>query len=209
MKNYLPASRKLSPTVAQFQQLVLLDQQSSIDGFDKEIHFAAIMSNMTYQQAAEELTMDQILEINRIYSFPDMNKVVPRLPRRTRIRGKLYKIMPNFTYLKGGEFLDFEHFTRTPDTSVEELHNIMALFVRPYIIPYIWVARRKEPAKRYLDRAKFLQDYAPAEIGCMISAFFLQVWRQLYCRIPPREDGSRRRKMKSSPKKNSSTKPNT
>jgi len=168
--------------VAQFQQLVLLEQDDTVNGFDKEIRFAAIMTNRTYQEAEEDMTMDEIMEVNRRWGFPNMDTAVPRLPRRVWIRGRLFEIIPDFSKLNAGEFTSFEHMTRTPANAVRDLHLIMALLTREYRIPYLVKGRRKEPAETYLARAEFLQDHAPAWIGAMVAAFFLQVWKQLSVR---------------------------
>lgn len=186
--------KRLHPTIAQYQQLVLLAQDDQVNGYDREIRFAAIMSKLTYQDAEETLSIKDILDINRRWQFPDMAAVVPRLPRRVWIQGRLYRIAPEFNKLMAGEFTSFEHLTRTPDNAVREMHYVMALLIRPYRIPYLWRAKKKESSATYLTRANYLQDHAPAWIGCMISAFFLQVWRQLSDPTYSRQNGIAKRK---------------
>jgi hypothetical protein len=168
--------------VAQFQQLVALVDDNTTTGFDREIRFAAIMTSRTYREAEEDMTMNEILELNRRWRFPDMATAVPRLPRRIWIRGHLFEIIPDFTKLNAGEFTSFEHMTRTPETSVQELHHLLALLTREYRIPYLLKGRRKESPDTYLARARFMQDHAPAWVGAMVTAFFLQVWKQLSVR---------------------------
>jgi hypothetical protein len=182
--------KQLQPTIAQYQQLVILEKDDAVRGFDREIRFAAIMTNKTYQEAEEDLEMNTIIEINRRWKFPDMATATPRLPKRVWIKGRLFSITPDFTKLLAGEFTAFEHMTRTPENAVRDLHLVLALLTREYRIPYLQKGKQKETPEAYLARAEFLQDNAPAWIGCMVSAFFLQVWKQLSDRTRSSQAGT-------------------
>lgn len=182
--------RKKGPSVAQFQELVLLEKEESLKGFDRELRFAAIMKGLSPSQAEEELTMDEIMQINREFDFPDMSKVPPALPRRAWIAGRLFEIRPNFAALNFGDFVAFEHFTRTEATSVRELHNIMALLMKEIKLSNLWAPAKEKP-EAYLERAAFLQANGPAWLGCQIAGFFTEVWKELCGPTSKQPGGSR------------------
>jgi hypothetical protein len=204
--------KKMRPTVAQFQELVLLEKEDALRGIDKEVRFCAIMMGLSIQEAQETLSMDQIMEINRRFVRPSFDDTRVRLPRRVWIKGRLFKVCPDFTALSFGEFVAFEHFVRTPDTATREMHHIMALLTREIKPPYIWPGRKRseikpsinpdrleqEAAKTYLERARFMQEWAPADLGLDMSAFFLQVWRELCSHISSKNPGVRWMKLRGS-----------
>jgi hypothetical protein len=167
------------PTIRQFQEHAALAVDDNQRGIDRELRFAAIMRNMTVQEAEEKISLDEIMEINRRYKMPTAGEEVTSIPRTIWIRGRLFRLFPDFTRLTFGEFAAFEHFTRTPKTSTREMHNIVALLTREIRPPYLRARGRKEPAEVYLERAAFLQDNAPAQLATSISAFFLRVWTEL------------------------------
>lgn len=163
-------------TIKQFQQLESLRKEETIGNFDKEVRFAAIILNMTNEQA-DELPMSKVMQVNKNYVTPQAKD---RIPKRTFIGGRLFQVIPDFTLLNAGEFTAFEHFTRTPNTTLNELHNIVALLTREVKFPYLKQQPRKEDPDTYLKRAIFMQDNAPAELAMTISGFFLRVWNQSY-----------------------------
>ncbi len=171
--------KKLHPTIKQFQELYLLQLDGNED-FQAQVNFAAIIKGITRDQA-EELTLQEVFDIHHRYHFPDPNQLLPKLPRRIKIKGRRFRVYPNFLMLKTGEFTAFEHFRRTEKTSIQELHHIIGLLTRE--IKWTWrgprATARKEAADVYLERSEWLQEYAPAMIALQISAFFLMVWREL------------------------------
>lgn len=169
-------NKKNNPTIKQFQQLIILEKEGELDGFDRELRFAAIMRGLSNKEAEETLELKDIMETNSKFQMPNQGKPIYTYPKRVWIKRRCFQIMPDYTRLKFGEFTAFEHFTRTPNTSVREMHNILALLTREVKFPYLWSQPRKEPPEVWLERANFLQDHAPSSLALSVSGFFLQLW---------------------------------
>jgi len=188
--------KRLEPTVKQFQQLVLLETDDSVRGFDKELRFCAIMTGQSNEEVERRLSSQEIIEINKRYNNPSDSALANKLTDRIWIGKKLFKVCPDFTRLIWGEFISFEHFTRSPKTTVQELHNILALLTRPIPFPYFktrannWTDDEEERAEDFNKRATYLQEEAPAWLGLALSGFFLQVWSELSDPIPTPTPGS-------------------
>ncbi len=195
--------KKKQPTIKQFQELVLLEREGQEKGLEKEVRFAAIMEGMPYLEARERLTLRDLIRINQETDIsPDIWDPKAKLPRYFWIKGRLFRVCRDFTAMSFGEFAAFEHFTRTPDSSIRELHNTLALLTREVsILRLIWPWRRsgsswgkvrrdafgrlqdperlpEEAPREFLERAIWLQDNAPVQAAAMVSAFFLQLWNE-------------------------------
>ena len=168
----------LKPTISQLQELNSLSKET-LTPLERDVYWAAIM-NHTSRNEAGEMTLDQIGDIIARTRIPETRMTGTRIPKRIWIGKRLYRLLPDFTALTFGEFTALEHFTRTEQTTINELHNILALLTREIKPPYIKTQPRKEPPERYQERANYLQQHATAELAAAIAAFFLQVWSVLY-----------------------------
>lgn len=157
-------------TVGQYQRLVELSRADIVDPIDRAAHTAAILTNISYEEAMN-LDRHQASEIIAQGAF--LSTQYPKdFKNFVKLQGKNYVVNPDLSSYTFGMYMDYTALVKGGvDEINDNLHKLLAMFIR-------------EEGERYdsikcADRAVIIQQELTMDIAGGVSAFFLKLWEAL------------------------------
>ena len=95
---------------------------------------------------------------------------------RFSIKGKRFEIKLNATELTGGQYIDLMTFLKEPDTTNQNIHNILAVLAKPLKWGFI---KTRYHGKDHEKRASFFYENLPISIAYPILVFFCNLSQHL------------------------------
>ena len=100
-----------------------------------------------------------------------------KLRRTFKLNGYKYRILSDVYKLNGGQYITLQHLLRDPEKVVDNMHQIMAVFVIPYERKwYGWKRGEYDPNNHEWISKEMLN--CSIDIIHPLSAFFLDSWKK-------------------------------
>lgn len=185
--NYKKPDGALRPTIAQYQQIVKAEKDMMSDDPDlamiNSINRDLIITSIMTGKSLEEISIGESIDVCNRLVMPEEDTI--EIHPHIKVAGKRFHVIPDFTEMIADEMAALHHWRL--DT-VGNLHNLMSLFTREASGFAILSKKsfkmspdsRKETPERRAERAQWMLVNCPAALPFCLSAFFLQVWMDLY-----------------------------
>jgi len=168
MKIELPNSWE-GVTVEQFQALQRILAEKG-DEYATNVAIISIMSG-TPMDEIETYSLKTYAKCMNTLSFLT-EQLVGEVQKAVEFNGKKYQVITDVYDLNGGQYITLMHLMKDPDKVIDQLHEIMAVFLVPK--KKTWYGWKKQPynADKHKEIAEQMLQ-APMTIVQPLSAFFL------------------------------------
>ncbi len=152
-------------TVGQFLNVRGVLKMREIDNIDRNVQLLSVLSGESVEEV-EKLTVLQISQAIDKMEFLD-KMPEPKAAKWFTLKGKIFKVYVNPYDMTAGQFADLTLFTKEKESTLENMHNILAVICLPMF--------RKYDGKTHQQRAKFFMDHMPVSFAYSLSVFFCQL----------------------------------
>jgi hypothetical protein len=168
MKIELPNSWE-GVTIEQFQALQGILEEKG-DEYATNVAIISIMSGVSVD-VIETYALKTYAKCMRTLSFLS-EQLVGEVQKVVEFGGVRYNVISDVYNLNGGQYITLMHLMKDPDKVIDQLHEIMAVFLVPK--KRTWYGWKKQPynSKKHKEVAEAMLQ-APMTIVQPLSAFFL------------------------------------
>lgn len=158
--------------IGQYIELSKLKNEG--DAIEYQISIISILSGKTYGEVSR-LPIDELKESIRQTAFIQ-SLPTGKLKNNLQLNSRQYKINYDLTKLFAGEYIDLKSWTKTPELTQENLHNILALFIKPVKRNWFYrpvpvaetLEQRQEKANEFLQHLSVDVAYPMAVFFCTL-----------------------------------------
>jgi hypothetical protein len=168
MKIELPNSWE-GVTIEQFQALQKILAEKG-DEYATNVAIISIMSGVPVDEI-ETYSLKTYAKCMRTLSFLS-EQLLGQVQKVVEFRGLRYGVITDVYNLNGGQYITLMHLMKDPDKVIDQLHEIMAVFLVPK--KKTWWGWKKQPydSEKHKEVAEAMLQ-APMTIVQPLSAFFL------------------------------------
>jgi hypothetical protein len=137
-------------SVGQYQQIDII-LRSDLLPLDKELHIYSILFGRPVEWF-EELPLSELVKYRQRTEFL---KELPKdiLTARVKVAQRRYQLTLNIESLTGGDFIDLTTYTKNKDEIIENMHKLLAIFMKP-VKPWYYFGKMNVPLKEREADAK-------------------------------------------------------
>ena len=129
MKIELPSNWS-QVTLKQFQAIQALLKDEEADVYQKNAEIISILSGIDIMDV-QKLSLRSYTDVMNALQFISQ-PIENKLRRTFKLNGYKYRILSDVYKLNGGQYITLQHLLRDPEKVVDNMHQIMAVFVIPY-----------------------------------------------------------------------------
>lgn len=168
MKIELPNSWE-GVTVEQFQALQKILQEKG-DEYATNVAIISIMSGVPVDEI-ETYSLKTYAKCMQTLSFLK-EKISGEVQKVVEFQGLKYDVITDVYKLNGGQYITLMHLMKDPDKVIEQLHEVLAVFLVPKIKTWYGWKKGKYNPDAHKEVSELLKK-APITIAHPLSAFFL------------------------------------
>jgi hypothetical protein len=156
-------------TIEQFQALQKILQEKG-DEYATNVAIISIMSGVPVDEI-ETYSLKTYAKCMRTLSFLS-EQLLGQVQKVVEFGGLRYDVITDVYKLNGGQYITLMHLMKDPDKVIDQLHEIMAVFLVPK--KKVWYGWKKQPynSEKHKEVAEAMLQ-APMTIVQPLSAFFL------------------------------------
>lgn len=168
-------------TLEQTQKVLLIDQNTDMSDFAKQVHSVAIMTGRTPAEIGEVHLVDLENNYTRIFAMIEGHGMEAPLKRHVKYLGRKYSFIEDVRDMETGAFVDIDTMTHG-DEYAANLHKIMAILYRPVDAEignrYRLQSYVKEHPKERAERQAVFLKHMTLDVVRGAAGFFLAVMQK-------------------------------
>jgi hypothetical protein len=161
-------------TLKQFQAIqALLEDEGTV--YSKNAEIISVVSGMDISEV-ERLSLESYTKVMNALEFITQ-PIEKKLKRDFKLNGKRYRVVHDIYQITGGQYITLQHLLGNPESVIDNLHHIMAVFVIPYERKWWGWKRGEYNADKHEEVAQEMLS-CPIDIIHPLSGFFLDNWKR-------------------------------
>lgn len=160
------------------KQFVELSKLDASDEIEYQIAVIAILSNRSKKEI-EDLPIPVLKELVAKTAFVTTLPHANPLPVHMKVNGVKYEVQYNVSDLTGGKYIDLKTFTKSQQNILENLHNILSVFVLPMEKKWGRWKLKKYDALNQAAIADDILNHFSVGVAYPIAVFFCKLYENL------------------------------
>jgi hypothetical protein len=155
--------------IRQFIELSRLKEDEDVINYYMKV--VSILSGKPFAEV-EAMNITELKSALKLVKFVDELPSNSLIPTRIKLNGNTYDVQLRVDLLKGGQYIDLKTYTKNEQSIIDNMHNIIALFLQPMRKRFWWYVPQKYDVAQMQEAAADVLNHMSVGDAYPMAVFF-------------------------------------